>query len=263
MASSIVFITGANAGLGLGTVRSLFRSSRTYTVLLGSRSLAKADVARQQLQAEFPNSSTTVAPVQIDVEDDESIQKAFEHISAQYDRVDVLVNNAGQFESQMLAGDMTMRQLWNQSWNVNTTGTQILTHTFVPLLLQSSDPRLLFITSGTSTLTETDNLALPLNQSPTKGWPKPSPSLGAYRSSKTGLNMLMREWARILKEDGVKTWCVSPGFLATGLGGNQERNRLMGAIDPTMGADFVRDVIEGTRDRDIGQAIRRDGVQPW
>lgn len=43
--------------------------------------------------------------------------------------------------------------------------------------------------------------------------------LTAYRSSKTGLNMLMREWVRILRNDGVKVWCLSPGFLATGLGG--------------------------------------------
>ncbi len=156
-----------------------------------------------------------------------------------------------------------MREMWNKSWNVNTTGTQILTHTFVPLLLESGDPRLLFITSGTSPLTETDNLDLPLNRSPAKGWPKSSPALSAYRSSKTGMNMMMREWTRILREDGVKTWCVSPGYLATGLGGDVERNRQMGAIDPAIGANFVREVVEGARDQDVGKAIRRDGVQPW
>jgi NAD(P)-dependent dehydrogenase (short-subunit alcohol dehydrogenase family) len=41
----------------------------------------------------------------------------------------------------------------------------------------------------------------------------------SYRSSKTGLNMLMREWAKILKNDGVKVFAISPGFLATGLAG--------------------------------------------
>ena len=41
----------------------------------------------------------------------------------------------------------------------------------------------------------------------------------SYRSAKTGLNMLMREWYRLLKNDGVKVWAISPGFLATGLGG--------------------------------------------
>ena len=41
----------------------------------------------------------------------------------------------------------------------------------------------------------------------------------SYRSTKTGLNMLMREWTKILKNDGVKVWAISPGFLATGLAG--------------------------------------------
>jgi NAD(P)-dependent dehydrogenase (short-subunit alcohol dehydrogenase family) len=90
---------------------------------------------------------------------------------------------------------MTMRQVWNQSWNVNTTGTQIMTTVFVPLLLQSTDPRILFITSGTANLAGSDNFDLPFNRVPGKGWPKDSAPHGnvpAYRSAKTGMNMMMR-----------------------------------------------------------------------
>ena len=158
---------------------------------------------------------------------------------------------------------MAMREMWNKSWNVNTTGTYIFTHTFAPLLLKSSDPRLLFITSGTSTLAESENQQISINKSPEKGWPKQAYALAAYRSSKTGMNMMMREWYRILKEDGVKVWCVSPGFLATGLGGNPEMNKRMGAEDPVLGANFVRDVIEGSWDKEVGTVVRRGGVQPW
>ncbi len=161
-----------------------------------------------------------------------------------------------------------MRQMWNQSWNINTVGTQIMTSVFMPLLLQSNNPRLLFITSGTSTLDGTENLALLFNKYPPKGWPKNnfdgnSLSVAAYRSSKTGMNMMMREWYRMLKEDGVKVWCISPGFLATGLGGNQEANKNMGAGDPAVAGNFVQSVLEGHRDGDIGKVILRDGVQPW
>ena len=161
-----------------------------------------------------------------------------------------------------------MRQMWNQSWNVNTAGTQVMTSGFMPLLLQSSNPRLLFITSGTSTLDGTENLALAVNKYSPKGWPKnsfdgTSFNVAAYRSSKTGMNMMMREWYRMLKEDGVKVWCVSPGFLATGLGGNQETNKKMGAGDPAAAGNFVQSVLEGHRDGDVGKVILRDGVQPW
>jgi NAD(P)-dependent dehydrogenase (short-subunit alcohol dehydrogenase family) len=107
---------------------------------------------------------------------------------------------------------MSMRQMWNDSWNVNTTGTQIMTSTFMPLLIRSNNPRLLFIASGTATLAGANNLALGVNRSPAKGWPKEgSVGLAAYRSSKTGMNMMMLEWHRMLKEDGVKVWCISPG----------------------------------------------------
>ncbi len=77
------------------------------------------------------------------------------------------------------------------------------------------------------------------------------------------MNMMMREWTRLLREDGVKVWAISPGFLATGLGGNQELNKKMGGGDPALGGTFIRDVIEGARDQDVGKVVRSGGVQPW
>jgi NAD(P)-dependent dehydrogenase (short-subunit alcohol dehydrogenase family) len=157
-----------------------------------------------------------------------------------------------------------MREIWNKSWNVNTTGTQILTHTLVPLLLKSSDPRLLFIASGTASLEDSENPNRPINKVPEKGWPKVhSYPVVAYQSSKTGMNMMMRDWARQLKNDGVKVWAVSPGYLATGLGGDLMMNKQRGAEDPTLGANFVKDVVEGARDEFVGKVVRRAGVQPW
>jgi NAD(P)-dependent dehydrogenase (short-subunit alcohol dehydrogenase family) len=90
---------------------------------------------------------------------------------------------------------MNMRTLWNRTWDVNVTGTQIVTTTFIPLLLQSADPRLLFVTSGTSSLTSTENPKAPINSVPEKGWPKKNAAVAdvpAYRSAKTGMNMMMR-----------------------------------------------------------------------
>lgn len=72
-----------------------------------------------------------------------------------------------------------------------------------------------------------------------------------------------REWHRNLKEDGVKVFCVSPGYLATGLGGSVEQNKQFGAVDPAAAGEFIRDVVEGKRDSDAGKVIMRDSVQPW
>lgn len=75
--------------------------------------------------------------------------------------------------------------------------------------------------------------------------------------------MLMREWNRILMNDGVKTWCISPGMLATGLAGSAEAMRAMGAGDPADGAELIKDVVEGNYDGDVGKIVGRDGIQSW
>ncbi|KAK4695031.1 hypothetical protein P7C71_g2642, partial [Lecanoromycetidae sp. Uapishka_2] len=264
----IVLVTGANTGLGFEMIRALCSSEKAYEVLVGGRSLVKAEQATNAVSKEIPSTRSRVWPVQVDIEDDESIQSVFDEVQTKFGRLDALVNNAGaQFDQQFLAGHLTMRQAWNASWNVNTVGTQIMTATFVPLLLKSEDPRLLFMASGTSSLKGTENPAMPFNKVPAGGWPKEAPTainnIPAYRSSKCGMNMMMREWYRILREDGVKVWCISPGFLATGLGGDQEVNKSLGAGDPATAGQFVRTVLEGQRDDDVGRVLVRDGVQPW
>jgi len=282
MASKVVLITGANTGIGFQIVRALCSSDQAYDIIVGGRSFSKAQDAISSAEKEFPSSRSKLFPIQVDIEDDDSIQRAFDEVQSQFGKLDALVNNAGmyqthrdrkscsltrtvgaQIDQQFAAGKLTERDMWNQSWNINTVGTQVMTSTFIPLLLQTPDPRLLFITSGTSTLAGTSNLALPVNRHPPKGWPKSGLSVSAYRSAKCGMNMLMREWHRILKEDGVKVWCISPGFLATGLGGNPEGLKKMGAGDPAVAGPFIRSVLEGHRDDDVGKVITKDGLQAW
>jgi NAD(P)-dependent dehydrogenase (short-subunit alcohol dehydrogenase family) len=167
------------------------------------------------------------------------------------------------FDRLIQQGKLSEREAWNKSWNVNTSGTQVMTSTFVPLLLQASDPRILFVTSGTSTLTGTETQDLFINKYPPKGWPKTGFGVAAYRSAKTGMNMMMREWHKTLHEDGVKVFAISPGFLATGLGGDAEMLKSMGAGNPEIAGPFIRSVIEGDRDSDAGKVINKDGIQPW
>lgn len=172
---------------------------------------------------------------------------------------------------QLVGENMTLRQMFNASWDVNVTGAHIVTNTFLPLLLKSKDPRLLFITSGTSSLASQLKRTIPIDQSPAAGWPKPGPpgwgsgiGIPAYRSTKTGLNMLMREWARILHNDGVKVFAISPGWLATGLADiGAEKLKSLGALDPSVGGEFVAQVATGQVDDQVGTVAHRMGSQPW
>ncbi|KAM0246095.1 hypothetical protein ACHAQJ_010347 [Trichoderma viride] len=264
MSSRIILITGGNTGLGLETVRSLCRSSESYNILLAGRSLEKATAAAEKVVSERLSSRTTVEPIQLDVEDDESINSAFKLVEQQFGRLDVLVNNAGaNFDREFHLGKVGLREAWNKSWAVNTTGAHVVSSVFTPLLLRSTDPRLIFIASGTATLLGQANEERFTDKAPPKGWPKTELGWSAYRSAKTGMNMMMREWARVLKEDGVKVWAISPGFLATGFGGDPEWLKQMGAIDPQIGAEVVTSVIEGKRDADVGKVVNKSGIQPW
>jgi len=59
-------------------------------------------------------------------------------------------------------------------------------------------------------------------------------------------------------------WAVSPGFLATGLGAGKEFNAKMGAKDPADAGEFIKTVVEGARDGDVGKVVMAGGVvQPW
>jgi NAD(P)-dependent dehydrogenase (short-subunit alcohol dehydrogenase family) len=161
----------------------------------------------------------------------------------------------------MRAGNLTTREAWNQMYNVNVTSTQILTEMFAPLLIQSSSPRLLFLGSGLSQLQNMQKAFYP-GPAPLKGWPKqPSASPDGYRTSKTALNMVMLSWYWTLKEDGVKVWGINPGFLATNLGNNREKLKVVGAKCPSLGGSLVVQVIEGQRDSDMGKIVLAEGVQ--
>jgi NAD(P)-dependent dehydrogenase (short-subunit alcohol dehydrogenase family) len=93
--SSVVLITGGNTGIGYESVKALYASPQPHTILMGSRSLEKANDAISKIKGEILESKSDVVPIQIDIEDDASIENAFKEIESKYGRLDSLVNNAG------------------------------------------------------------------------------------------------------------------------------------------------------------------------
>lgn len=266
----IILVTGGNTGIGFETVKALYTSPSAYTIVMGSRSYEKAKSAIANLIGESNTSTSDVVAIQLDIEDDQSIQDAFYEVKSKFSKIDTLINNAGGSFDGIMRSDASpsaIRAAWNKSYSVNVTSTQVFTTTFMPLLLASSTPRLLFVTSGLSSLDTASNgkISATIREPSKPGWPKPfTPSQIAYRSSKTALNMMMLDWVRQLEPDGVKVFGISPGFLATGLGGmGPEFMKKIGAGDPSTGGQFIKEVVEGKRDEDAGKVINKDGVQPW
>ncbi|CZR58765.1 probable dehydrogenases with different specificities (related to short-chain alcohol dehydrogenases) [Phialocephala subalpina] len=262
-ARKIALVTGGNSGIGYEAVKALLQSKKSYHVFLGARSLEKATGAIETLHKECPGLTNTVEPLQVDLTSDDSIEKAFEQVKKSPGHIDALINNAGAtLDIEFLAGKVSLRECFAKSYDVNVAGTNVLTWTFMPLLLKSSDPRLIFVT-GLSNITQASQKFFPTPPQPA-GWPKKIDfeTIG-YRCSKTALNMLMVDWNHKLKEDGVKVWAVGPGFLATNLGGVPEMAIAMGASHPSAGGDILRRVVEGERDADVGKIVVKDGISQW
>lgn len=90
-----VLVTGANTGLGFEIVKALYNAEGAYEVIVGGRSLVKAQEAANAIMKEFPSTRSKLWPMQIDIEDDESIQRIFDDVQTKFGRLDALVNNAG------------------------------------------------------------------------------------------------------------------------------------------------------------------------
>lgn len=167
------------------------------------------------------------------------------------------------FDLEFVAGKVSLRECFTKAYDVNVAGTQVMTWKFMPLLLKSTDPRLIFV-SGLSAITLASQKYFPTPLQPA-GWPKniDFETIG-YRCSKTALNMMMVDWAHKLKEDGVKVWGVGPGMLATNLGHlPPEKVKAMNLGHPSAGGQLLRKVVEGERDADAGKLINKDGISAF
>ncbi|KAK3985244.1 hypothetical protein QBC44DRAFT_335512 [Cladorrhinum sp. PSN332] len=260
----IVLVTGANKNIGFEIVRALLLSTKPYHVYLGSRDLARGEQAVAQLKTECPSTANSVSPIKLDVSSDTDIHSAFTKIQTEHGRLHVLINNAAiNADIPHLKGEISLRESFLNSYDTNVASVAVITSTFLPLLLGSSDPRILFI-SGLGTFSSCAKGDMPLPPALPLGWPKGLTfETVAYRCTKTALNMLMLDYFWKLKNDQVKIWSVGPGFLETDLGGAREFARSQGAGHPGEGGEFVRTVVEGDRDEDVGKYVVKGGIQEW
>ena len=86
-----VIITGASSGLGLESARVL--ALMGAHVIMAVRNVAKTAPLVDAIKAETPSASIAVEVVELD--DLESVRAFAKRILAAYDKLDVLMNNAG------------------------------------------------------------------------------------------------------------------------------------------------------------------------
>lgn len=213
-----------------------------------SRSLKKGNAALSEIRSAGLKGSLSL--IQIDVTSEQSISAAASHVAEKFGRLDVLVNNAG-----ISSKDPSLKRKFEDTYAANVIGPVLMTAAFEPLLLKSKRPYLMQISSGLG--------SLELAVTPTSHQSKVS--LPAYNSSKAALNMIMIDDHRRLGKQGVKVFSVCPGLVRSNLRGTEEEQISAGgiAVDATVSGELILSVIEGKRDAEAGQVIKKDGVWPW
>ncbi|KIV96287.1 hypothetical protein PV10_00170 [Exophiala mesophila] len=237
---TIILVTGANTGIGLAIVKALAMASPQNHVLLGCRDTLKGEDAAASIGALI-----NVNPIQLDIEDDKSVEHAFLTINQYFGKLDVLINNAGTAGNHLPKGS-TLRQLFDHTLSVNVTSQAVLTHSLTPLLEKSQKPKVIFLSSSLGSVQKT----LESSSKPWEGlW---------YTSSKTAVGGLTAWYAKTFPRWRVNAVC--PGLRATAL----HKNDVSGdETDPKFGAVRVVELVQEGPNGVTGTFSSKDGPVPW
>ncbi|PSR52502.1 short-chain dehydrogenase [Adhaeribacter arboris] len=240
-------ITGANKSIGFETARQLVQQG--YFVYLGSRDIKKGQQAVSQLQAEGLHQ---VEPIEMDVDDMESIKAAREVLGQKTQVLDVLINNAGIPGNFPQTASETDSSVFKQVFETNFFGVIEVTQAFMDLLRQSPEPRIVNVTSGLGSLT--------LHSDPSWKYYEVKPA--CYVSSKAALNAYTIVLAHDLRDTSFKINAVDPGYTATDFNNHSGPGTVADAA-----ARVVKAAVLGP-DGPTGQFFSDDnapetGISPW
>lgn len=253
----VAVVTGGNKGIGLEVCRQL--ASRGVAVILTARDEKKGIEAVATLRG---SGLPDVQFHRLDVSNPTGTARLAEFIKEKFGRLDILINNAGVIGAsakidtttsvkEVLVGKNAMERLqWlvqhstesyeeaRECLKINYFGTKYVTEALLPILISSSDGRLINVSSNygllqhfsgedlKQELNDIDNLTVErLDEMPelflkdyrsgqlkSHGWPADSEYL-AYKVSKALTNGYTRILAKAHPE--LRINCVHPGFCKT------------------------------------------------
>ena len=214
MQGKVVVITGSNVGIGLETAVGV--AALEATTILACRNRAKADAAAKEVTRRTWNDDVHV--VSLDLADLASVRKAAEEVLSRWDRLDVLVNNAG--------GTWSQRQLTAQgieyTFGVNHLGHFSLTNQLLDRLRAGAPARIVNVTS-VGHHAAWHGMRFDDLQSE-NGYE----AMEAYCRSKLANVLFTRELARRLEGTGVTANAAHPGPVRSGFGMDGDLTGFMG-----------------------------------
>lgn len=187
----IALVTGATRGIGNAIARQLI--GKGFRVVVTGRDQEQAEKVAKEL-------GQNAVPFRVDVVDDESVASLEKFMNENFDRLDVLVNNAAVIDTRPALDFDLGRFRW--VLETNFYGLLRITKSMLPLLKRSQDARIINMSSGMGTLNDLR-----------RG------GHAAYRMSKLMVNGITIQLAGELSDTGIKVNAMSPGWVKTDMGG--------------------------------------------
>lgn len=189
----VALVTGGNRGIGFEVVKQLVLKG--YSVILTSRDRDKGLKALQK----FDTLKADIIYLEMDLDNQESIQKAAQIVNERYGRLDVLINSAGIIlENKKLLDDP---EILERTMQTNFFGAFHVIQSFMPLMERHQFGRIVNVSSEYGALDQ-------LSRS----------GVGAYKLSKYALNGLTQLVAAEASDD-IKINAVDPGWVSSDMGG--------------------------------------------
>ena len=184
-------ITGANRGLGLEFARQSLADG--HTIIAGVRYPEQMDFHHERMIV-----------YQLDVASTESVATFAKNVQSSAASIDVLVNNAGRMDGRWQSLEEVDPELSLEVLNVNTIGPLRVSQALWPLLQGEKQTKVANISSLMGSIDDCM-----------------SGRSYAYRTSKTGLNMITKILAVEGQPDNITVTSYHPGWAKTDMGGER------------------------------------------
>lgn len=204
LSKQTIIVTGANSGIGRELTKNL--AAMGAEVIMACRSPARGTQASEELLKEDPGAKLVV--MTLDQSSQASVAAFAAEFCKRYDRLDVLVNNAGIYPARR---ELSVDGIEN-TWATNVMGYFQLSLALEDRLKASAPARLLFVAS---------TLAGGLDMPDLQWTRRRFGGIKAYKQSKQANRMLAWTFAERLAGSGVTVNVIHPGGVNTGIGGKQ------------------------------------------
>ena len=225
-----ILITGANRGLGFEFAKQYLASGNEVIATYRENN----DISELLKMKKSYENQLTLIP--LDVSLSESRESAHNAVKVKFDSLDILINNAGMNSNRDLSLGNLNEDNMLRVFEVNSISPLLMTEMFVDLLRESSNPKVVNISSYMGSIVNRQNT-----------------SNFSYCASKAALNMFSKLLSNSLRKEKIIVIPMHPGWVKTRMGTQAA------PIEPENSISGMMKVIESLTLADSGKFLEWTG----